>query len=252
MVTSASEVAALLRERVLSGEIAPGERLHQVPLSESLGVSRTPLREALAQLANQGLLVYEPNRGYEVRAFSTTEIVAAFNVRSRLEGLACSLAAQRGLSEEALATLSHCVEEGDRILAKGVLVPADLEPYRRMNVDFHETIIRSANNPFLDDFVRQCHNVPLASDRVFVWEDYAVIARSHDDHHRIADALAERDAERADALMREHVYFAGRILLRTLGSANNLQLRSAAMAAEQHGTDRARGAIRRGRVVADE
>lgn len=226
-MTSASEVAALLRERVLSGEIAPGARLQQVPLSESLGVSRTPLREALAQLANQGLLVYEPNRGYVVRAFSAAEIVAAFDVRSRLEGLACSLVARRGLSDEALATLRSCVAEGDRILAKGFLDPPDLGPYRRMNVDIHETIIRASDNPFVDDFVRQCHNVPLASDRVFVWEDFGVIARSHDDHHRIVDALAARDAERADHLMREHVHFAGQILLRRLeqSSASHLRLR---------------------------
>ena len=223
---SAAEVAAVLRERVLSGEFAPGERLHQAPLSEALGVSRTPLREALSQLANQGLLVYEPNRGYEVRAFSIDEIVGAFDVRSRLEGLACALAARRGLSEEALATLSACVAEGDRILAKGVLVPEDLEPYRRMNVDFHETIIRGAANPFVDDFVRQCHNVPLASDRVFVWERHDVIWRSHDDHHRILDAIAERDAGRAEDLMREHVYFAGRILLRTLERSHNPRLRA--------------------------
>jgi GntR family transcriptional regulator of vanillate catabolism len=226
-MTSASEVAALLRERVLSGEIAPGARLQQVPLSVSLGVSRTPLREALAQLANQGLLVYEPNRGYVVRAFSAAEIVAAFDVRSRLEGLACSLVARRGLSEDALATLRGCVAEGDRILSKGFLDPPDLGPYRRMNVDFHETIIRNSGNPFVDDFVRQCHNVPLASDRVFVWEDFGVIARSHDDHRRIVDALAARDAERADYLMREHVHFAGLILLRRLeqSSASDLRLR---------------------------
>ena len=224
-MTSAFEVAALLRERVLSGEIAPGARLQQVPLSESLGVSRTPLREALSQLASQGLLVYEPNRGYVVRAFSTAEIIAAFDVRSRLEGLACALAARRGLTDEALATLRACVAEGDRILSKGFLDPPDLSPYRRMNVDLHETIIRSSDNPFVDDFVRQCHNVPLASDRVFVWEDYSVIARSHDDHRRIVEALAARDAERAEYLMREHVHFAGLILLRRLEQTDTSELR---------------------------
>jgi GntR family transcriptional regulator of vanillate catabolism len=229
-MTSATEVAALLRERILTGEIPPGARLQQIPLSESLGVSRTPLREALGQLANQGLLVYEPNRGYLVRAFSPAEIVAAFDVRSRLEGLACSLVARRGLPEEAQATLRGCVAEGDGILAKGFLDPPDLAPYRRMNVDFHETIIRNANNPFVDDFVRQCHNVPLASDRVLVWEDYGVIKRSHDDHSRIVEALIARDAERADYLMREHVRFAGLVLLHRLeqSSAWEPRLRAAA------------------------
>jgi GntR family transcriptional regulator of vanillate catabolism len=230
-MTSASEVAAQLREKILTGDIPPGARMQQVPLSESLGVSRTPLREALAQLASQGLLVYEPNRGYVVRAFSAVEIVAAFEVRARLEGLACNLAARRGLPKEAMQTLRACVADGDRILAKGLLDPLDLQPYRRMNVDFHETIIRGSGNPLIDDHVRQCHNVPLASDRVFVWEDHGIIARSHDDHRRIVDALATRDAERADYLMREHVHFAGLVLLRRLEPSSAAELRSRGAAA---------------------
>ncbi len=216
MTTSSTEVIGLLRERILSGEIRPGERLQQVPLSESLGVSRTPLREALATLTNEGLLIYEPNRGYTVRSFSLDDVLAAFDVRARLEALACGLAAKRGMSPEALRTLTDCVNLGDRILSKGILDPDDLGPYRQMNVTFHDTIIQAADNRYVTDFVRQCHNVPLASDRIFIWEDYEIIKRSHDDHRRIAEALAERDGERAEYLMREHVYFAGKVLENSL------------------------------------
>lgn len=214
--TTAADIAAHLRERILAGEFAPGTRMHQVQLSETLGISRTPIREALGQLANQGLLVYEPNRGYAVRAFSMAEIDAAFEVRARLEALACGLCARHGLEAPVIARLKDCLAQGDRILAKGRLDPEDLAPYRAMNVEFHETILTKSGNAFLSDFVRQCHNVPLASDRVFVWEDYGVIARSHDDHHRILHAIETRDAERAEALMREHVRFAGFVLMRML------------------------------------
>jgi GntR family transcriptional regulator of vanillate catabolism len=217
-MTNTAEIVGLLRERILSGEFAPGTRLQQIPLSESLGVSRTPLREALVHLTNQGLLVYEPNRGYTVRGFSAAEIISAFEVRARLEALACSACARRGVSTAVLDKLFACAAEGDRILAKGVLDPDDLAPYRRMNVDFHETIIEASENPFIGDFVRQCHNVPLASDRVFVWEDYEIIARSHDDHHRIAAAIAARNPQRAESLMLEHVHFASEVLLRKLES----------------------------------
>ena len=216
MTTTAEDVADLLRERILSGEIEPGQRMHQEHWSEVLNLSRTPIREALGRLANQGLLIYEANRGYTVRRFSAEEIGAAFEVRARLEALACALAAARGLAPAVLDRLTACVARGDAILSKGLLDPADLAPYRLMNVEFHETIIQHSANPFISDFVRQCHNVPLASDRVFVWEDYKVIARSHDDHHRIAAAIGARDAERADALMREHVRYAGQILLSRL------------------------------------
>ncbi|MCB8821099.1 GntR family transcriptional regulator [Microvirga rosea] len=216
MATSSTEISSLLRERILSGEIPPGERLQQIPLSEMLGISRTPLREALATLTNEGLLLYEPNRGYTVRSFSLDDVLAAFDVRARLEALACGIAAKRGMSPAALRTLAECVERGDRILSKGILDPSDLGPYRQMNVEFHDTIIQAADNRYVMDFVRQCHNVPLASDRIFVWEDYEIIRRSHDDHRRIAEALSERDGERAEYLMREHVYFAGIVLQRSL------------------------------------
>lgn len=222
MTTSATEVAVLLRERILSGEIPPGTRLQQIPLSEELGVSRTPLREALALLAIQGLLIYEPNRGYAVRTFSLTEITSAFDVRARLEALACGICSAKGLHKAVLGTLQDCVGRGDAILAKGILDPADLAPYRQMNVEFHETIIREAGNPLIAEFVKRCHDIPLASDRVFVWENFKVIARSHDDHHRILEAITGRDVERADYLMREHIRFAGQVLVRRIGIAGDI------------------------------
>ncbi len=218
MTTTTAEIVTILRERILSGDMPPGARMHQVQLSETLGFSRTPLREALSKLTAQGLLVYEPNRGYAVRSFSTREIRAAFEVRGRLEALACYLCSKAGLSNAVIEQLLACIETGDQILAKGVLDPADLAPYRQMNVELHETIIQQSDNVFLGDFVHQCHNVPLASDRVFVWENHEVIARSHDDHRRIVQAIMAREADRAEYLMREHIHYAGQILLAKLDS----------------------------------
>lgn len=212
--TNAEEVASLLRERIMSGDLAPGEKLQQVPLSESLGVSRTPLREALARLARDGLLGYEPNRGYVVRTFNWKDIENAYAVRARLEGFACHVCARDGVAAEILDKLRDCVRRGDEILTGGQLLAKDLPPYRAMNVEFHEAILAAAGNNWISDFVRQTQNVPLASDRLFVWEDYDIIKRSHDDHHRLAKAIANRDAERAEALMREHVINAGEVLSR--------------------------------------
>ncbi|MBJ6128132.1 GntR family transcriptional regulator [Microvirga splendida] len=211
-MTSAAEVADLLRERILSGEIPPGRRLQQIPLSEELAVSRTPLREALALLARDGLLDYEPNRGYAVREFRLTDVIQAFEARGRLEALAASLCARNGLQGGVLDRLSAVLADGDKILSKGMLDPDDLPAYRMMNVEFHETILEQSGNRWVVDFVRQCQNVPLASNRVFIWDDFETIKRSHDDHHRILAAIRERDAERADYIMREHILYAGRIL----------------------------------------
>jgi GntR family transcriptional regulator of vanillate catabolism len=210
--TNAAAITEILRERLLSGEIRSGEHLHQVPLAEMLGVSRTPLREALANLARDRLLEFEPHRGYTVRRFQLQDVQQAFAVRERLEALACGLCAQAGLPPAVLEALASCVAAGDAVLAKRRLDPDDLPVYRAMNVNFHETILEQSGNRWALDFVRQTHNVPMASDRVFVWEDYEVIRRSHDDHHRILHALRSRDVARAEALMREHIFFAGQVL----------------------------------------
>lgn len=215
-MTDATEATALLRERLLNGEFGPGVRLQQVPLAATLGISRTPLREALLTLAREGLLSYEPNRGYAVRAFGASDIDQAYQVRAQLEAFACHLCARQGLPEGAQGTLADCLQRGDAILAAGELRPDDLPAYRAMNVAFHEAILDGARNRFVSDFVRQTQNVPLASDRVFVWEDHALISRSHDDHHRIFCAIRDRDAARAEALMREHVIFAGQVLISSM------------------------------------
>lgn len=210
--TSAKIVGDKLREHILEGVLAPGRRLQQEELATMLGVSRTPLRTALAELTQEGLLEYVPNRGYTVRAFRLEEIRAAFQVRAVLEATACRLVALEGLSERTVDRLERCVEQGDRILAKGRLDPGDLAPYRQMNVGYHEAILEAAANPWLRDFVHRTHNVPLTSDRIILWEDFGIIQRSHDDHHRIIRALRQRDPERAWNLMWEHVTFAGEVL----------------------------------------
>ena len=233
-VTSADAAATAIREMILEGRFAPGERLHQDQLAEILGVSRTPLRTALARLAQDGLIDYEPNRGYRIRRFMVADIRQAFTVRANLEGLACRLAAEAGLSQGQLARMEALVHEGDAILSAGRLDPEQLPAYRRMNVEFHETIIGAAGNHWIGRFVHQSHNVPLVSDRVILWDDFEVIHRSHDDHRRILKALGDRDGTRAQNLMSEHVIFAGQLLADRLEADPQAALRQASQAQAGH------------------
>ncbi|WP_263143646.1 GntR family transcriptional regulator [Pseudomonas sp. RIT-PI-AD] len=214
MQTLSQKITEQLREEILSGVRKPGQHLEEIPLAAALGVSRTPLRGALNALAGQGLLVYLPKRGYLIRRFDIKDIIAAYEVRASLEGLACRLTAENGLPAEKLARLQQALGEGDRILAKGELMAEDFEPYQRMNVVLHEILIEGSGNPWIRDFVQRSQEIPYVSSRIILWHDYATIARSHDDHHRIVDAVMRREGWRAENLMREHIHYAGLFLQR--------------------------------------
>ncbi len=209
MTTRTDRITETLRGWLLDGRIRPGERIEEVPLSLALGVSRTPVRAALLTLAGEGLIEHEPNRGYRVRIFDLGDLAAAYEVRASLEGLACRLAAIRGLSDEQIVRMRAYLAVGDSILAKGALRAADHAPYQEMNVAFHTSLLEASGNLLVQRFVRQAQAIPFASDRIVLWSDHAVILRSHDDHHRILRAVTARDARRAEELMREHIVFAG-------------------------------------------
>ena len=104
-----------LREEILGGVIACGERLNEVRLSQLLEVSRTPVRAALPVLAGERLLDYVPNRRFQVRAFPISEAVHAYDIRGQLEGLATRFAAERGLSTEDRAVIEQSLREGDAL-----------------------------------------------------------------------------------------------------------------------------------------
>lgn len=221
--TNAEAAAQRLREAILSGEFQPGEKLHQDQVAEMLGVSRTPLRTALSMLAQTGLVVYESNKGFRVREHSPSHIRHAFVVRAELEALACKLAADN-MTEKRAKALHTLVEEGDRLLASNTLLPEHHADYRQMNVTFHANIVNYSGNLWLRDMIDQIYNVPLLSDRVIIWKNRDVFLRTHDDHHRIANALASRDGSRASAIMREHVSFSIEYMLSQLEESTNSQL----------------------------
>lgn len=211
-ITSTEEVTNILREHIMSGQIHPGERLQQERLAKGLGVSRTPLRTALANLTSEGLLQYEANRGYTVREFDRQDIINGYAARAVLEGLAAATVASRGLEAAAIEEMEAWLDFGDEALRNGRLDPKDIDGYRNMNVRFHDEIIHRTDNRWIAELVRQTQLIPFASNRMIVWQDFDIMKRSHDDHHRILDAISRRDPIRADYLMREHVNFAGEYL----------------------------------------
>src|SRR2546430_15226034 len=108
-----------IREMILRGELAAGARVAEAPLAELLGMSRTPIRQALPVLAQEGLLVEHETRGYVVKEISTADILDAIDLRGLIEGLAARRVAERGASRLLCKELHLCLADGDRIFNKG-------------------------------------------------------------------------------------------------------------------------------------
>lgn len=204
-VTLAQLVTDRLREALVQGRFVPDEKLQEESLSAMLDVSRTPVRSALHSLANEGLLDYVPNRGYNVRRIDAERLTSSFDVRGVLEGLAARLAAEHGMDEPRQMVFRMALADGDRIIEKGRLLASDRNRFSNVNSRIHDAILGASDNRMLIDMIRLCHNIPISSDRNVAWHDYAWLRRSHDDHHRMFEAILMRDGARAEQLMREHV-----------------------------------------------
>lgn len=199
-------VTERLREMVLTGQLVPGEHLQEIPLADRMGVSRTPVRAALAALGQEGLLDYRPKRGHVVRRFTIDEIIDAWEVRGMLEGMACRLAAERGISPGDERVMRQALEKGDEILAVGMLTEEGHEPWRQMNDVFHGAILSAARNRTLDEATARTLNMPFASARVVYWYEYEAIKGSHNYHYDVFNAIVKGQGPRAEAMMREHIW----------------------------------------------
>lgn len=204
-----------LRDMILSGELRQGERVLEIATAARLGISRTPLRPALAALAQEGLLRRAGARGYVVRAVSREDIMESFLVRAELEGLAVRLAARRGLGAGAKARLAGLLDEGDRLLRER---PEEFCPaFVAMNEAFHTVLLAASGNACLIELTAQALARPLLSSRLVHFGDDVALERSHDDHREIVRAIRRGEDERARAIMVEHILRSRDILARRFG-----------------------------------
>lgn len=204
------EAVLNLRRDLLDGRYGPGARLAETALARTMGVSRTLVRLALAEIEREGLVHRLPRRGYRVRSFALDEVVDAILVRGELEGMAARLAAERGLDRSARANLAMLLAEMD---AARDFDPADIAARRRwtgLNGRFHDALLEAAGNVALPAAVAFLSRVPLAAATAIVFDtgDAEATARrlrrSHAEHHDVVDAVLARQGARAEAIMREH------------------------------------------------
>lgn len=210
MNTQLSQAIVRIREMILRGELAPGQRVAEAPLADLLGVSRTPVRQALPLLAQEGLLSEHETRGYMVRAFTAADIVDAIDLRGVLEGLAVRRVAERGASKALLRELRACLEDGDAILGKRHVEESDEGLYAEMNERFHLLILVEANSPLLAETLSRNSRIPFAGPQALAFDKgnleqmYDMLRFAHRQHHAIVEALERGQSARGEALMREH------------------------------------------------
>jgi DNA-binding GntR family transcriptional regulator len=190
-----------LREAILRGELTAGSRLGEVELAERLGVSRTPVREALARLAAEGLVEVHAHRGARVASFSPEDLDGIFDVRLALEPRATGRAATRVTD----ADLTALDDLAARMLAVGSPGPAqDLDALVPLNREFHARLLDVADAPALSAALANVVHTPVVL-RTFHTYDAASLARSLAHHAEIVAALRVGDADWASSVMRCHI-----------------------------------------------
>lgn len=194
----AVQLADVLRDLILEGELKSGEKVREKELTERFGVSRTPLREAMKILASEGLIDLIPNRGAVVSAHSADELADAFPVLAALEGLAGRMAAEQATDSE-IANILSLTRDLRATLERG-----DRPQYFRINQEIHTAILAACRNETLSrthaTIASRVHRARYQANLTRTrWENALA------EHEEIAEALGQRDAERTGALLQAHM-----------------------------------------------
>ncbi|WP_327654433.1 GntR family transcriptional regulator [Streptomyces sp. NBC_00483] len=195
-----AKVAEELRRMIISGELPPRSSLSEMTLSQTFGVSRTPIREALKQLQIEGLVEVRPRVGTFVAVPSRREITELFQMKELLEGAAARLLAFRGNVPEVERLADNMSAADDAVRA------GDSEQYEKLVHDFHELIMVGADNSKLEAHYRTLMN-QLAYARLVrtSLSQPGRLTESDHEHHRVLDLIRARDGDGAERVMREHV-----------------------------------------------
>ncbi len=187
-----------VREAIITGQLPPGERIMETQLAEELGVSRTPVREAIRKLELEGLVAIIPRRGAYVAGLSLKDIIEVFEIRGALEGLAAALAAERITDEELDKLERHLVKSAE------LIGRADLEGMVEIDTGFHLLLYEASRNKRLANIIsnlrEQIHRFRQTS--------LSYPGRMKDaleEHRKIVEAISARNPELARELAQEHI-----------------------------------------------
>lgn len=203
-----AEVARYLRDSLMSGRYAPGERLRVEDLASEMGVSTMPIREALLTLANEGLLVGKPRRGFRVAELQLQDAEDVYSVHAYLAGRLAERAATK-VTDETISELRELQEQLEQAAADS----APTAVVEQLNYEFHRRINRCSESPRLEWFLRAAARyIPRHFyEDIPEWTQTSVA-----DHPAIINALERHDGAKARKLMEQHVEKAGVLVSRAL------------------------------------
>ena len=195
-----------LKQAIIRGNMSPGEWLVESHIADTLGISRTPVREAIHKLEREGLIERQPRGGFTVLGLTRDDIEETFGIRAVLEGYAARLAAIKHHKKE-LAPLEKKIEEFEKYLAQKQ--QAELT---RINTEFHDLLYALSKSPKL------VHMINGLRDQIFrfrqmILKESKMAKISNEDHKKMLEFIRKRDADGVEALVRGHIIRGQEIVL---------------------------------------
>lgn len=187
-----------IREAIIMGELKPGERLMEVQLAEKMGVSRTPVREAIRKLELEGLVNMVPRKGAHVARLSAKDIMDVLEIRASLDGLATALATQR-IGDDELRELKHIQSQFENYVEKD-----NLQGIVKKDVEFHDVIYRASQNDKLIQIVSNLRE-QVYRFRVIYLKDFSSTKEVIKEHMEIYKAIVEKDPTAAREAAKNHI-----------------------------------------------
>ena len=192
------KVYRLLKSRIIKGSFKPGEKLFETKIAEQLGVSRTPVREALRQLATAGFVKMSPNQVIVVNDISIKDLREVLQIRGVLEGLASRLATNL-MTEEKINELENCNKNMEKYLVQNNILAFSKESDK-----FHQLILSTCGND------RLVHVRKNLAEQIYRFRNISLhipgrLESALKEHKEIAEALKQKDANRADAMSQKHI-----------------------------------------------
>lgn len=201
-----------LRSMIMAGRFKTGQRLPEIAVSEQLGISRTPLRQAMDRLVAEGLLDRISTGGCRVARFTKEDIADAIQIRGVIEGTAARMAAERGADPDLLAHAKSILSQIDTALSESGGI--DFDAYVSANRAFHDIIAHLSGSALMIRELERMAQLPLASPSAFLSDQELIpdfqesLKHAQRQHRTILEAIENREGSRAEALAREHARLA--------------------------------------------